>query len=414
MRRRQCTVAHRLSATLMPSCHAVLHIFLATHRTALIERCRLMVGHRSEPKATDVELQHGIPIFLDQLIETLRIEQTSEQMQGFKASGIPGGGAASEIGISATLHGRELLKRGFTLEQVVRDYGDLCQAITNLAFELKSPIAVDEFGTFNRCLDNAIAGAVTEYAHEQSSIAAEEGLQALNTRLGLLSHELRNLVHTATLAVSAIKTGNVGLTGATGAVLDRCLLGLRNLVDRSLAEVRVTAGLPARRQLISLADFIAEVEIPAALEARTKECQFTVPEVDKRLAIEVDRDMMSSAVGNLLQNAFKFTQRRSAVTLHAYAAADRILVDVEDHCGGLPPGDMVRLFRPFHQNGEDRSGLGLGLDICRRSVQANDGTIRVRDVPGVGCVFTIELPRHVLPPIPAPGDHRNRETARSN
>ena len=355
-----------------------------------------MVGHRTEPKPTDVELLHGIPIFLDQLIKTLRIEQTSEPMQSRKVPGITGGGEASEIGASATLHGRELLKRGFTLEQVVRDYGDLCQAITNLAFELKSPIEVDEFRTFNRCLDSAIAGAVTEYAHEQTSMAAEEGLQALNTRLGLLSHELRNLVHTATLAVSALKTGNVGLTGATGAVLDRCLLGLRNLVDRSLAEVRVTAGLPARRQLISLADFVAEIEIPAALEARAKECQLAVPEVDRNLAIDVDRDMMSSALGNLLQNAFKFTHRRSVVTLHAYAAADRILMDVKDQCGGLPSGDATQLFLPFSQSGEDRSGLGLGLDICRRSVEANDGSVRVRDVPGVGCVFTIELPRHAL------------------
>lgn len=374
----------------------MLHIFLETHRNALIDRCRLMVGHRTEPKATNVELLHGIPIFLDQLIKTLRIEQTSDPMQSRKVSGLTGGGVASEIGASATLHGRELLKRGFTLEQVVRDYGDLCQAITNLAFELKSPIEVDEFRTFNRCLDNAIADAVTEYALEQSTIAAEEGLQALNTRLGLLSHELRNLVHTATLAVSALKTGNVGLTGATGAVLDRCLLGLRNLVDRSLAEVRVTAGLPARRQLVSLADLVAEIEIPAALEARAKGCELSVPAVDRRLAIDVDRDMISSAVGNLLQNAFKFTHRSSVVTLHAYAAADRILLDVKDQCGGLPPGDTAKLFKPFNQSSEDRSGLGLGLDICRRSVEANAGSVHVKDVPGVGCIFTIELPRHAV------------------
>jgi len=359
-----------------------------------------MVAHRSEPKATDVELLHGIPIFLDQLINTLRIEQTPDPMESRKISGMSGSGGPSEIGASATLHGRELLKRGFTLEQVVRDYGDLCQAITNLAYELKSPIEVDEFRTFNRCLDNAIAEAVTEYAHEQSSMVAEEGLQALNTRLGLLAHELRNLVHTATLAVSAMKAGNVGLTGATGTVLDRSLTGLRNLIDRSLAEVRVTAGLPARRQLISLADFVAEAEITASLDAKNRECKLIVCSVDKSLAIDVDRDMLFSAVGNLLHNAFKFTQRRSEVTLHAYAAGDRVLVDIKDHCGGLPAGAIEKMFKPFSQSGEDRSGLGLGLDICRRSVEANDGALRVRDVPGAGCVFTIDLPRHVLSRVP--------------
>jgi signal transduction histidine kinase len=372
----------------------VLHIFLTTHRAVLIGRCRLMVASRSEPKPTDELLLHGIPSFLDQLIKTLRIEQSSEPMQSRAVSGRAGDGGPSEIGATATLHGRELLKRGFTLDQVVRDYGDLCQAITNLACELGAKIEVDEFRTFNRCLDNAIAEAVTVYAQERGAAEADESVQLLNARLGPLAHELRNLVHTATLAVSAIKAGNVGISGATGAVLDRCLLGLRNLIDRSLAEVRVTAGLPARQKLISLADFVAEAGISASLEARARECKFTVCKVESGLAIYVDRDMLYSAVGNLLQNAFKFTKPHSEVSLHAYANDDRILLDVKDHCGGLREGAIEKMFRPFNQSGEDQSGLGLGLDICRRSVEANQGVLSVRDLPGAGCVFTIDLPGH--------------------
>lgn len=376
----------------------MLHIFLTTHRAVLIERCRLMVASRSEPKSTDELLLHGIPSFIDQLTETLRIEQSSEPMQSRAISGRAGGGGPSEIGATATLHGRELLERGFTLEQVVRDYGDLCQAITNLAYELSEKIEVDEFRTFNRCLDNAIAEAVTEYAHGRRAADADESLQLLNTRLGPLAHELRNLVHSATLAVNAIKAGNVGISGATGAVLDRCLMGLRSLIDRSLAEVRVTAGLPARQRLVSLADFVAEAGVLASLDARARECKFTVGEVDSGLEIYVDRDMLSSAVGNLLQNAFKFTKPHSEVSLHAYAKVDRILLEVKDHCGGLPIGGIDKMFRPFNQLGEDRSGLGLGLDICRRSVEANQGDLSVRDLPGAGCVFTIDLPAaHVVP-----------------
>ena len=56
-----------------------------------------------------------------------------------------------------------------------------------------------------------------------------------------------------------------------------------------------------------------------------------------------------TAVGNLLQNAFKFTRHGTEVTLNAYAAADRILIDVEDNCGGLPTGDTERMFLPFMQ-----------------------------------------------------------------
>lgn len=375
----------------------MLHEFLTINRAELIDRCRLKVAQRPAPAATEAELEHGVPLFLDQLIKTLRVEQTSEPLRSRKVSGPSGGGGAvfSEIGASATLHGRELLQRGFTVDQVVHGYGDLCQAITDLAFQDSAPIQVDEFRTLNRCLDNAIADAVTEFSHHHDFLMTDKGVQALNEQLGFLAHELRNHIHVATLAVSAIKVGNVGLTGATGAVLDRSLIAMSNLIDRSLADVRVTAGMPAKQELVSLANFVADVNISASLEARARECKFTISKVDRGLAVKVDRDMLFSAVGNLLQNAFKFTQHHTEVTLNVYAIADRVLIDIVDHCGGLPPGAPEKMFLPFAQSGENKSGLGLGLTICLRCVEANNGVLSVRDVPGSGCVFTIDLPRHM-------------------
>ncbi len=377
----------------------MLHEFLTRHRADLIERCRAKVARRSAPRVTHIELTYGIPLFLDQLIKTLQVEQTSEPMLSRKVSGAAGGSrpGMSEVGAAAALHGRELLQQGFTVDQVVHDYGDLCQAITDLAFERQAPIQTDEFRTLNRCLDNGIADAVTEYSYQRYSVVADNGVHALNERLGFLAHELRNLLHTATLAFTAIKAGSVGATGPTGLVLERSLIGLRTLVDRSLADVRVAAGMPPRRELVPLADFIDQMGISALLEARARECKFTVSAVEERLAIDVDRDILLSALGNLLQNAFKFTQHGTEVTLHAYSVAGRILIDVEDHCGGLPPGSTEEMFLPFKQSGADKSGLGLGLAICRRSVEANNGILLVRDVPGAGCVFTIDLPRHELP-----------------
>lgn len=375
----------------------MLHEFLTTNKADLIERCRFKVARRLAPKVAGQQLAHGIPRFLDQLIKTLEVEQTSEPMRSRRVSGPAGGGAVvSEIAATAALHGRELSEQGFTVDQVVHDYGDLCQAIADLAFERGVPIQVDEFRTLNRCLDNGIADAVTEYAFQRNSLVESNSVKAMNERLGFLAHELRNFIHTATLAVMAIKAGNVGATGATGTLLDRSLIGMRNLIDRSLADVRITAGMPPRAQLTSLADFVADVKISASLEAHARECEFTVGAVDAELALDVDREMLFSAVGNLLQNAFKFTQRHTEVSLNAYAAANRIRIDVEDHCGGLPQGAVEEVFLPFKQSSEDRSGLGLGLAICRRSVEANNGVLSVRDVAGSGCVFTIELPRHVM------------------
>jgi signal transduction histidine kinase len=370
---------------------AVLHEFIKTNSAVLIDQCRAMAASRAEPKAPGDDLAYGIPIFLDQLIETLSIEQASESVPSRTAS-INQRASASEIGAMAALHGRDLLERGFTLEQVVRDYGDVCQAVTNLAYKTGTSIEVDEFRTFNRCLDNAIAGAVTEYAYRQAAVTTEDGFQALNSRLGPLAHELRNYLHIATYAVKAIKAGSVGMAGATGAVLDRSLIGMRNLIDRSLAEVRVTAGLPARLKVVRLADFLSEVASSASLDPLARECRFTVTPLDQDTEVDVDPEMLAAAVGNLLQNAFKFTKRHSEVRLHAHVAGGRVLIDVEDHCGGLPSGIPEKLLSPYVQTGQDRSGLGLGLHICRRSVEANKGVLRARDVPGSGCVFTIDLP----------------------
>ena len=376
-----------------------MHAFLTAHRAELIARCRVKVASRALPGTSKRELDHGITVFIDQLIKTLQVEETSTPMRSRKVSGASGGGrpALSEMGETATAHGRELLEHGYTVEELVHDYGDVCQAITDLAFESDARIEVDEFRTLNRCLDNAIANAVTEFAYQRDLAAADLQAAALNERLGYFAHELRNHLGTAVLALAVIRNGNVGLAGATGAVLDRSLVSLKNLIDRSLAEVRMTAGMPVQHTLFSLADFITEVKLAGELEAQLKGCVLLVSNVDSKLAVDADRDLLFSAVGNLLQNAFKFTHPGSEVTLNAYAVADRILIDVADNCGGLPPGDKEALFRPFIQSDTDKQGLGLGLSISRRSVEANNGVLSVQDVPGTGCIFTIELPRHSMP-----------------
>jgi signal transduction histidine kinase len=375
----------------------MLHEFLTANKALLIERCKAKVVARGAPGGTALELESGIPRFLGQLIRTLEVERTAEPMLSRKISGRSDGGpVSSEIGATATLHGRGLMKRGFTVEQVVHDYGDLCQAITDMAVENNVPIEVGEFRTLNRCLDNGIADAVMEFGYQQK-LALGDNLQSQNERLGFLVHELRNFIGTAMLSAAAIRSGQVALKGATADILDRSLAGMRTLVDRTLAEVKLNAGPPRRNQVFSIATFIAEVKATASLEAAAWQCGFSVADVDPNLGVEADRGMLLSALGNLLQNAFKFTHRHTTVALNAYASGDRILIDVEDHCGGLPPGDPEKLFAPFAQGSANRSGVGLGLSISRRSVTENSGLLRVRDLPGTGCVFTIDLPRRTLP-----------------
>jgi diguanylate cyclase (GGDEF)-like protein len=149
----------------------MLHDFLSSHRALLIDRCRDMVASRSHPKLPRPERAHGIPIFLDQIIKTLRMEQRSYFAPRPITSNESDNGLNPDVVPMAALHGRDLLQEGFTIEQVIRDYGDVCQAVTQLATEAGVSISAKEFNTFNRCLDDAIAAAVTEYSQQNSQIA---------------------------------------------------------------------------------------------------------------------------------------------------------------------------------------------------------------------------------------------------
>lgn len=378
----------------------MMHQFLTANRSALIARCRDKVALRSTPPVAEQELAHGITEFLDQLIHTLLAERADDTQRSRQVSGVSGGSsrAISDIAESAAHHGRELMGHGFTIEEVVHDYGDLCQAISDMACETGTDIGVDEFRTLNRCLDNAIASAVTEYTRGRELEAADRNAQELNERLGVFAHELRNMLFAARLAHRAIKAGNVGTNGATADVLDRALSGMGKLIDRSLAEVRIIAGMPPQRRRFSLAEFIAEIKVSAEMEAQSRGCVFSASAADPTLALEADRDLILAAVGNLLQNAFKFSRADGGVvTLQASAAEERILIAVQDNGAGLSDVAMQALFQPFTQLGDDRSGIGLGLSIARRSVELNDGTLDVRHAPDHGCVFTIAMPRHTLP-----------------
>ena len=354
----------------------MLHEFIAENREEIIRRCRAKVAARSIPPPTEVEINHGVPVFLDQLREALRLGQT----------------ANPEIDRSAIQHGRDLLRRGFTVSQVVHDYGDVCQAITELAVELNAPISTDDFRTLNRCLDDAIANAVSAYERERTQSDIDGESARGSERLGFFAHELRNLITTSLMAFEVLKSGNVGVAGSTGTVLYRSLKASQALITRSLAEVRLTQGIQNREPFL-MAEFIDDIASGSTLEANARGVRLIVTPVEDDVAIAADREVLAAVVGNLLQNAFKFTGPGTTVTLSAGASAQRVLIEIQDECGGLPSGNANELFRPFEQRSADRTGMGLGLAFSRWGAEANDGRIYARNLPGRGCVFTIDLPR---------------------
>jgi hypothetical protein len=218
---------------LVPKEAIMLHEFLAANRDEIIRRCRWKVSKRDSPPVNPAELEYGVPLFLEQLVEALRCG-TRETTPG-----------ALESSRTAALHGEELLLKGYSVDQVVHGYGDICQAVTELAGEAAAPITVEEFHTFNRLLDNAIADAVSAYGRHLDDSAADPADPGLHQRMGALADEQRTLLDTALKALAALKAGNIGLRGATGIVLEESLIKLRDLVDKSLPEIRLAAGMTA-------------------------------------------------------------------------------------------------------------------------------------------------------------------------
>jgi hypothetical protein len=208
----------------------VLSDFLVVHRQAIIANSRARVAARTTPRATALEMETGVPLFLDQLVATLAAEFSNGEDP-----------SDDEIGRSAAEHGKALHELGFTAGQVIHDYGDLCQAITELAAESHTPIAAHEFRTLNRCLDQAMAEAIAEFGRQRElELAGGE-----TTRRSLLAHDLRNLLNVSMLAFDGIRDGTIGMGGSTGALLGVGLTRMREIIDRSVEE-RVSPKTPAK------------------------------------------------------------------------------------------------------------------------------------------------------------------------
>jgi len=353
----------------------MLHEFVVANRDEIIRRTRVRVARRSWPSVSAPELEFGVPAFLTQLVETLRLEVTTTPFSD------------TAIRATAKRHGADLLRQGFSVSQVVQDYTDICQAITELALERGALVTIQEFHTLNSCLDSAIADAVTE--HTRISTAARAAAEI--ERLEHAAHELRDVLNTAILAFHVLKRGAVAITGSTGAVLGRSLMSLRDVVDRTLSDVRLAAG-KHRRDRLSVVAMLDEIAASGVLHAEYRHIEFTVEPPDSSLAVVADPQLLTSAAMNLLHNAFKNTPTGGHVLLRSRAQGESLLIEIEGECGGgvADNGDPFEAFNDPH--GPDRSGAGLGLSIARKAVRSHGGDVAVRDTSGKGCIFTITVP----------------------
>ena len=351
----------------------MLREFVTQYREEIISRAQVKVRARAAT-GSSAHLETGVPAFLTQLVRVLQSVEQHPYEDG-------------AIGETATTHGANLTALGFTIRQVVHDYGDICQAITELALELNAPISVDEFHTLNRCLDTAIAEAVTEHARLTTQAQTTDQVR----RTAHVAHDLRDSLQTAILAFNALKTGTIVITGSTGTVLGRSLLALRTIIDRSIADARML-GSGLVLETFSVGRLLDDLIEPATLAAESRGVRFKVEGGNRLAQVTCDAPVVVAAIMNLLSNAIKFTKPNGLVTLRTKIDGDVLWIEIEDECGGFPEaaGDP---FEPFVlRRSTDHSGLGLGLSIARQAVRAHAGDITIHNRPAVGCMFRVSLP----------------------
>ena len=361
----------------------MLYQFLAENREKILAKTRRKTDAASQDKPTTAESERGLPQFYDYL--TGELERAAKgQPKAIEKDAGPD---------TTAKHGKELKRLGYTVAQVVQGYGLLAQAITEAALAAKAEVSAEESKTINLTLDLAIAEAVTGFARRVDSADCA-------TKIGCLSHELRNALSGAMMAHTLIKQGVVGTDGSTNAMMERALRRMRDILDRSFTDVRMLNEKDVEQGLVNLLDIVEEVEAAACGDARARGLTLEV-EVDPGLQVVTDSHYLISALSNLVQNAIKYSKKDGTVWVRGRGDEKGFTLEVEDQCGGLPEGKAEELFQPFVQKGTDRTGLGLGLTISRRAVARIGGELTVRDLPGQGCVFTISLPKRASAPVVA-------------
>ena len=289
--------------------------------------------------------------------------------------------------IVALFVGRRLIKSSRAISAAVQDVGD---SGVYIAPPLTLPAELAELS------DGLVA------AHERLATARtrERALEASRRELvAWVSHDLR--------------TPLAGLRAMAEALEDQVVIDprevsqyhtqIRREVDRltlmidDLFELsRIHAGaLRLSRRMVGLEDLVAEVVASAEPVARSKGVRLTGAAV-RGMPVFIDSAEMGRALRNLVTNAIRHTPSDGVVDVLAEVQSGMACVSVSDACGGIPPGDLPRVFDVAFRGESARTpgpqeGAGLGLSIARGIVEAHSGQIAVRNA-GPGCQFLIRLP----------------------
>ncbi|MEP7049356.1 MAG: HAMP domain-containing sensor histidine kinase [Pseudomonadota bacterium] len=349
----------------------LLHEFMTAHRREILEACHseLQRAEHSEP------LVQYAADFFDETVRALRRDAGMLESE----SPLP---QSSE---AAARFGEERQRAGLPITQVPILFAAFSQALATTGESYELTISAEEYKRLNRCLDAGVATSIEKFWHRDK----HREVTLVTEQFGFMAHELRNALSNANLAFKLVQTGNLDIRGRTADVVARNLAKMEALVTQCLSDVQLKAGVAPDLVPLRVSSVLRNLE-NAALPDRSIVIQLSL---DDQLFIMADELLLSSAIGNLLHNAVKFSAPASTIRLAMQASGDSVSIEVEDQCGGLEPESAARIFEPFvKERSSNQKGSGLGLAISRRAVEAMGGNLSFSNVPGHGCIFRATFP----------------------
>lgn len=348
-----------------------LHEFMNEHREEILTACDLeLINAGSAP-----EVRGYVAQFFDEMLGAMKRDSGVPESY----SPLPG---SSE---TAARLGADQQRAGIPVTKVAAAFSAISQAVAKTGELYELSIAAEEYKLLNKCLDAGIATSIEKYWQRDKS----ETNQRITERYGHMAHELRNALGNANMAFKLMRAGDLEIRGRTGDVLARNLARMGALIAQCLGSIQVDVGKPPPLCPVHVADVLRDLEASALPEREVT----IVLEVDEVLFIRADEMLLASAVGNLIDNAVKFSRPHGVVRVRARAEGDAALIEVEDECGGLGRDKLSELCEPYtSRRMGSRKGVGLGLAITKHALEAMSGDLRVVDRPGHGCVFRLSFP----------------------
>lgn len=347
-----------------------LHEFMSSRRSEILEACHAQLSPDEHvPRAPYVEE------FFDEMLRAVRREA------GIRDSWSP----LPESSDTAARFGADRQRAGLPVTKVPGLFAAISQAVGKVGEKYELTISAEEYQILNRCLDAGVATSIENFWRRDK---AREN-QLITESFGFMVHELRNALGNANMAFKLLRRGELNINGHTGEVLARNLQRMDALIGQCMGRVQLEVGALPELSPLRVASLLRSLEA-SALPDRGITIQL---ESDEQLFIAADEMLLSSAIGNLLHNAIKFSPPKTVVRLSVREDNGFARVEVADRCGGLNHENPEELFEPYvSQRAGAKKGTGLGLTITKRAIDAMRGQLGVADEPGQGCVFFVRFP----------------------